>query len=970
MTVIGRGTRFYLNMGASAAALGAALLLAGTAHAQSQDGAAQTSAGVKVPDPANSSSSAANPNEGATAEERRAANAAVTGDVTAQQNEATAQAAGSAAADATGDPDAGEIVVTGFRQSLENAVVEKKTRDQIVESISAEDIGKLPDASIAESIARLPGLTAQRVSGRAQTISIRGFAPDFSTTLLNGREQTSTSDNRQVEFDQYPSEVVNQVLIYKTPQASIVGQGLAGTVDLRTIRPIEFGRRVISVGGRGTYTDITKFNPDSKRWGYRVNGTYVDQFLDDRLGVSLAASYIDEPYQFREFRSGGYSQGGPGGAALVGFPTARGTSTRLKRFGGAGTVEFRPVPEFTSTIDAFYSDFKDLQSRRGVELPLGFAVGDFFGTTYNPATSTVQDGTVVSGSFGGVQALVRNDAQRNTAKLYSFGWNNAYKGDDGWNAQLDLSYSRTNRSEFSFESYAGTGRGRARGITETISFVTTDTGSVFTPQLDYTNPALFLLTDPAGYGGNIVQAGYFNDRRLKDEIYQARTEVEKVIEDFFISGVRVGMNYTRRTKQLTPDEAFVTLPNGQQEAAIPSQFLLGTFDIGYAFNGVGRALAYNPFALLDAGVLTLIPRTDAQDVLVKAYRVKEDVITSYIQGNIRQPIGSAELTGNFGVQFVVTEQKSTGLVFGPNGPVSQTLGDDYVDALPSANLSLRLANDLVFRLGAAREIARPRLDDLRVAVQYGVDTGATPPIIRGSAGNPSLKPYRATAFDASIEKYFGNSGYLAIQGYWKDLTSFIYRDQETVFDYGVLPPPINAVLAPSTIGTIRQPINVSGGKLYGVEVAGTLPFAVITSALDGFGVTGGASYTKTKIQPSPGAPATDLPGYSRWVANGTAFFEKYGFNVRGSVRYRSTFLGELVGFGAGREFRRARDELIVDGQIGYDFNGGALKGLSIYLQGQNLTDEPFVTEEGRNSLRVAEFQRYGRRYLAGATFKF
>jgi iron complex outermembrane receptor protein len=943
--------RDALKLGASAGALAAAMLVAAPAFAQ---------ATTNLPDPASSSSSVGNPNESVNADAQKAANAAVTGDTTPQQ-------------DATA---ADDIVVTGFRSSLENAVAEKKNRDQVVEAISAEDIGRLPDASIAESIARLPGLAGQRVSGRAQTISIRGFGPDFSTTLLNGREQTSTSDNRQVEFDQYPSEVVSQVLVYKTPQASLIGQGLVGTVDLRTIRPLEFGKRVISVGGRGTYTDITKFNPDSKRYGYRVNGNYVDQFANDTIGVSIAGSYIDEPYQFREYRSGGYSQGGPGGAALVGFPTGRGTSTRLKRFGGAGTLQFRPAPEFTSTLDAFYSDFKDLQSRRGVELPLGFAVGDFFGTSFNTAGATVSDGTVTSGRFNNVQALVRNDAQRNTADLYSVGWNNAYKGANGWNAQLDLSYSRTNRSELSFESYAGTGRG-PRGVTETIDFVTNSNGSIFTPQLDYTNPALFLLTDPAGYGGpNVVQAGYYNDRRLKDEIYQGRVEVEKVIDGSFLSSMRFGVNYTRREKSLAPNESFVTLPNGAQEAQVPSQFLKGTFDIGYAFNGIGRALAYDPFELLNEGVLTLLPRTGAQDILVKAFSVKEDVITSYVQGNIRQAIGASELTGNFGVQVVVTEQKSTGLVFGPNSTNFEvTQGDDYVDALPSMNLSLRLPSDFVFRVGVAREIARPRLDDLRVALSYGVDTGnqvnnVPSPIIRGSAGNPGLKPYRATAFDATIEKYFGNAGYIAVQGFYKDLTSFIYRNQEIAFDFGGLPAPVNANQLRSTVGTLNRPINIGGGKLYGVEVAGTLPFGRIVTALDGFGVTGGASYTRTSIRPDPARPATDIPGYSRWVANGTAFFEKYGFNLRGSARYRSTFLGELVGFGASRDFRRARGEMIIDGQIGYDFSVGPLQGVSVYVQGQNLTDEPFVTQEPASSLQVTEFQRYGRRFLAGATLRF
>ncbi len=936
--------RDMLKLGASAGVLALLLATPAVAHAQ---------VSTNVPDPVNSSSTAANPNEGVSADQQEADNAAVTG------------------------ADQADIVVTGFRASLENAVAEKKNRDQVVESISAEDIGRLPDSSIAESIGRLPGVAAQRVAGRAQTISIRGFGPNFSTTLLNGREQATTNDNRAAELDQYPSEIVSQVLVYKTPQASIIGQGLVGTVDLRTIRPIDFGKRVISIGGRGTYTDIDKFNPDSKRYGYRVNGVYVDQFAGDTIGISLAASYIDEPFQFTEFRSGGYSQGGPGGASLVGFPTGRGTSTELKRFGAAGSIQFRPVPEFTSTIDAFYSDFKDLQSRRGVELPLGFAVGDFFGTSFDTAGATVTDGVVTAGTFNNVQALVRNDAQRNTADLYSFGWNNAYKGDNGWNAQLDLSYSRTNRSELSIESYAGTGRGRGRGATETIGFVTTTTGSVFTNQLDYTNPALFLLTDPAGYGGpDVVQAGYLNDRRITDEIYQGRVEVGKTIEDFFFSGLRFGMNYTRRVKELTPDESFVTLPGGAQEAAIPSQFLLGTFDIGYAFNGAGRALAYDPVALLDAGVLTTIPRTTAQDVLVKGYSVREDVITSYFQADIRQPVGASELTGNVGVQFVVTEQKSTGLVFSPIGTLTQTRGDDYLDILPSGNLSLRLPTDWVFRVGAAREIARPRLDDLRVALEYGVDlgnqvNGVIVPLIRGSAGNPNLRPFRANAVDATIEKYFGNSGYIAVQAFYKDLKTYIFRDREVPFDFGTLPPPVNAGVLGTTVGTLRQPANVGGGELYGVEVAGTFPFRVITAALDGFGVTGGGSYTRTKVRPEPDAAATDIPGYSRWVANGTAFYEKYGFNIRGSVRYRSTFLGELVGFGGGRDFRRARDELIVDGQIGYDFTTGFLNGVSVYVQGQNLTDEPFVTEEpGGNPLRVLDYQRYGRRYLAGANIRF
>src|SRR3954469_23721305 len=331
------------------------------------------------------------------------------------------------------------IVVTGFRASLQNAINKKKKADQIVESVSSEDIGKLPDASIGEAIARLPGLTSQRLSGRADVISIRGFGPDFSTTLLNGREQTSTGDNRAVEYDQYPSEIINQVNVYKTPLASVVGQGIAGTVDLRTIRPLEYGKRVISIGGRAVYPDIGKLNPDAKKYGYRVNGVYVDQFANGRVGVSLAASWDDEPYEIKEFNAWGYATVGvcdraefgtvvpsggsdcgngvrkvpaPGyenaiGKGVVGGLKSYSRSTELKRLGLTGTLEFKPTDYWTSTLDTFYSNFKDDQVKRGIEVPLWWGGG---GEVLQPGYQTA-DGLVTSGTFTGVNAVVRNVAQ-------------------------------------------------------------------------------------------------------------------------------------------------------------------------------------------------------------------------------------------------------------------------------------------------------------------------------------------------------------------------------------------------------------------------------------------------------------------------------------------------------------------------------------------------------------------------------
>jgi len=165
--------------------------------------------------------------------------------------------------------------------------------------------------------------------------------------------------------------------------------------------------------------------------------------------------------------------------------------------------------------------------------------------------------------------------------------------------------------------------------------------------------------------------------------------------------------------------------------------------------------------------------------------------------------------------------------------------------------------------------------------------------------------------------------------------------------------------------------------MYGIELGATVPFGELIPALDGFGMTGGVSYTQSKIHPyinpdGSRGPTTSLPGYSKWVANGTLYFEKWGFSARGSVRYRSSFVGEVSGFGANRTLRRALAQTIVDAQVGYEFQPNSfLRGLSIYLQGLNLTNEPFVTNDGSgNNLRILDYQRFGRRWMLGANYKF
>ncbi|HEX8604333.1 MAG TPA: TonB-dependent receptor plug domain-containing protein, partial [Pseudoduganella sp.] len=266
------------------------------------------------------------------------------------------------------------VTVTGIRRGIEDAISVKKESTSIVEAISAEDIGKLPDVSIAESIARLPGLAAQRVAGRAQVISVRGLSPDFSTTLLNGREQVSTGDNRSVEFDQYPSELMAGVTVYKTPDAGLVGQGLSGTIDLQTVRPLNFAKRTVAMNVRGEHNSLGSM-ANTKSLGNRFSVSYIDQFLNRTLGVAVGFAHLESPVLANE--TGIYEPwktdartGLPAGTTATDGIKALSRTGYNRRDGLMGVVEYRPTKQFTSTLDFYASIFKHEDTANQFEVNL------------------------------------------------------------------------------------------------------------------------------------------------------------------------------------------------------------------------------------------------------------------------------------------------------------------------------------------------------------------------------------------------------------------------------------------------------------------------------------------------------------------------------------------------------------------------------------------------------------------------
>jgi len=345
-------------------------------------------------------------------------------------------------------------------------------------------------------------------------------------------------------------------------------------------------------------------------------------------------------------------------------------------------------------------------------------------------------------------------------------------------------------------------------------------------------------------------------------------------------------------------------------------------------------------------------------------------------------LGAMPLRGNVGAQYVQVDQNSHGFSTFSGNPAGEPTedGDSYGNLLPSLNLALEVMPQAFVRFGAARQMARPRLDDMKAGMDVGIcDNCTSEPIWSAGGGNPKLRPWLANAYDLSLEKYYttaaGNKGYLSVAWFYKDLLSYIYR-QDVPFDFTgfPLPPPTDSQTNyPTTLmGKISQPINGQGGVLKGTEITMQLPLDLLWRPLNGFGIQATYSDTSSTIHPNGPGTSEPLPGLSKYVSNVTGYFERAGFSIRYSRRTRSAFRGETRGFGADLQVINISPEVVQDAQVNYTFpDGGRFEGLSLYLQMSNIGDRPFATfDAGDQEHRPVSFFEYGRTTLLGFSYKF
>ncbi len=927
------------------------------------------------------------------------------------------------------------VVVTGIRRAIESSITTKRASDAIVEAISAEDIGKLPDSSIAESLARLPGLTGQRgPDGRVNVISIRGLSPEFAGALLNGREVVSSNDSRAVEYDQFPSELIGQAIVYKTPSANLMGQGLSGTVDLRSRRPLDTRGREVAVNLRLDRNDNGNLAPGvANPTGKRFSIAYVDQFADNTIGVGLGFARLDvvtnlkltELVEYGDYSPFGlpvngnvpslkpYAAGQTGQAMLPMFWTATSSTKKNTRDGFMAVLEYKPNKDLRTQLDLYYSKF-DTHEVGGKFLQSLFASwGQFFGagvqnTLSNIGTTQIGNNTyATSGTADNLPVTTGNFDTTRRDLITALGWNTEVKFADKWTAEADLSYSRDKRDEKYSEAYAApydyTNKAWAFGAFKWN--VPVDGGAqTFTPVNPnfLSNAPTIALGDVVGFDfvpGQPRWAGAVRTPHIEDEIKSVKLSLKRSLDSGMFSAVSFGLNHTDREKLVQKNESRLLMnqdAGGNNIRNIPAGALRTPFDMSWA--GIGSLVRFDVPALVDLGAVTLQPGRFTAKVDNDS-GVRETVSTLFGMLNIDTEVMGIPVRGNLGAQYVRTKQSADGFEYRGNDDVpdinlliARSGSASYSDFLPTLNLVADIRKDLIARFGLGVSTARPNIVDMRAGtstptliVAPGPDQGKWNQVY---AGNPALKPWRAAGIDLSIEKYFGKRSYVSFAAFRKNLLSYITYGI-SARDNSDVPLPANAPpgIVVQQFGPVFQPLNGNGGKVEGIELAAAFELGILHPALDGFGVVASGSKLSSSISdqsvdPNSGkviaGSKVSLNGLSGRSNSITLYYEKYGFSGRVSQRYRSPFTATTRDIYLNSTTRQQAADKVVDLQFGYNFEeAGLIKGLSVLLQMNNVTDTKpnnlkSVTANAPDASQLTPNYTYqfGRQTLLGVNYKF
>lgn len=885
---------------------------------------------------------------------------------------------------ASGAQQVEEVVVTGFRESLNLALDKKREEIGAVDAIMAEDIADFPDLNLAEAMQRIPGVTINRESGQGRTITVRGLGGNFTRTNINGMETVAGSTgnrDRGFDFNVFASELFQSIVVRKTQTAELDEGSLGATVELQTARPFDFQGFRTALSGQASYNDVTEdTNP-------RAAGL-VSWSNDDRtFGALFSAAYsernpFDEGFGTTRWGDNGQAQidrtpREPG--STVPRPTGNfGSCTTCtsaaqldavnrafhpripryaeslldqKRYGLTGALQWAPAESTLINFDALYAYYSS-QTENANAGSISFSRMNATGINETVVRDYALDGdNLVYGVFDNVDLRSENGFERHITKYHQFTLSGSHEFSDTFRLNALLGTSENDLQtpyNFSFAYDALNVDGYTYDFRNG-----NDRMPYLVHGIDMNNPALWTLAEARRRESSVVNSydtGKFaleydltDTLTLKGGVLVKKFEVD--MQDFSSGGALpaarqlVGVGNIGRSLPVGRD---LDIPAGS--------------DRNYIVPDVWKSADYVGLFTNRAYALT-VSTGDTRNVT-------EDDASAFLSVDFEYDVFDMPLRGTTGVRYAQTDVTSTGIL-NRTGVDSQVVrvDNDYTDTLPSINLVLEPSQDVLVRLGAAKVMARPALGDLTPGGTVSLSARTV------SFGNPLLNPFRATNYDLGAEWYFKDEALLALGLFYKDIKSFSVREIQGIpFSETGLPLGLLNGIDPSTAFEVTRNLNGEGGWIRGVEFQYQQPFTFLPGAFSNFGFIGNYTYIESSVKygmaPDGSTIRNDLLNLSRNTYNLTLYYETEKFSARISSAYRGKYLTAFPG-GNGTTEEGVNDANNIDASASYNVTDN----FTVSLEAINLTDEYTDGYVDADNL-VSRYRHTGREVLLGVRYTY
>ncbi|WIA56194.1 TonB-dependent receptor [Sphingobium sp. WTD-1] len=858
-----------------------------------------------------------------------------------------------------------DIVVTGIRSSLQGALNAKRNAAQVLDAISAEDIGKFPDKNVGEALQRVTGVQLTRSDGEGSGITIRGADPSLNRVEINGVTALSTTvgGGRDVDFRDLPSEFVNRLEVVKSATADMTEGGVGGTVRVITRRPFDNGGKPYLAGSaQAIYADI------GDHMDPRLALIGSDTFANGTIGVLVSGTFENRNVESHQARTTGWVQLKDANGAVydlnndgVGdfFPDIpRYVINRLetRRYALNGILEWRPSDDFKAYVESNWT--KSIQSVTSQYLQTGTSGG------------IVDTANTIIGPDNTVEYLVMTN---NTSKAQTSQLGVSYRNILGdikrttYNVALGADWTTGNLTLTPKISLS-----KAKAYNNEINATAAVTG-MSSLIVDYSNgqnaPQIILPNDPTTTAG-INQLTVLRRPRYDDQTEKmAKLDAEYKTDGGLFTAFKIGGQY----RDLTVKSRFYTRTttlNGFSDPAVQSRIdsivngnaALGTSPFFHTGN-LGFTGDYSGWLNMTQGIADAvgIPDPFAEggcpanadgtcQVYTDTWKVGERNLAGYGQANFAFDVGAVPVSGVIGARVVNTKVNTSGYL-STGGVISPVSYDsNNTEFLPSINVKAELIpNKLMARATATEVMARPLPQQL--APRFTIDVVG----LSGSRGNPDLQPFRARQYDAGLEYYINRTSFASVTYFRKEISSFIQNTTEPYTDASG----VTYTITVPTNGTQKVTIN-------GVEAGAQIAFDFIdVPVLKQMGVV--ANYTYSKDSGYEGKDyftGDSLPfqGLSRHAYNISAYYEDDVVSLRGAYNWRSKYLITAQGRGNNPEFGEAY------GQLDASLNVTLMPGISMFLEGVNLLDA--TRKENANSVeRRTIIETVGRRVYGGIRFK-